>query len=442
VPLILLGVSIVLLLVLIVVFKWNPFLALVVASFAVGLANGMPAQAALNSILKGIGDTMGSIVLIIVAGAILGKLIEESGAAHTVSFGLVRIFGEKHVQLSIVLTGFLVGLPMFYNAGFLILTPLVYALSASRGLPMLSLGIPLSAALSVTHGYLPPHPAPTSIAAMFKADINQTLLYGLILSIPAILMGGPLLARFFRRLNNQPPPHLYQHRKFRPEELPGLRVSLFTILIPVLLMLSGAVVTLSTSGSSSLVKTAKFLADPNVALLLAVFAGFYSLGIRRGRDMESLMKSVVSATASVSMLLLIIGAGGGFKQILLDCGTADVVKAMASKAYLSPILLAWGLAAVLRFSFGSATVAAITAAGIVLPIVPGCGVRPELLVIALTTGSLMFSHFNDVGFWMFKEYYNASVKQTFQIWTVMETIVGTVGLLGVFLLHALIGGPR
>jgi hypothetical protein len=149
---------------------------------------------------------------------------------------------------------------------------------------------------------------------MFKADINQTLLYGLILSIPAILMGGPLLARFFRRLNNQPPPHLYQHRKFRPEELPGLRVSLFTILIPVLLMLSGAVVTLSTSGSSSLVKTAKFLADPNVALLLAVFAGFYSLGIRRGRDMESLMKSVVSATASVSMLLLIIGAGADLSR--------------------------------------------------------------------------------------------------------------------------------
>jgi gluconate transporter len=440
-PLILLGASIILLLILIVRFKLNPFLALVLTSFAVGLANGMTAQAALNSILKGIGDTMGSIVLIIVSGAVLGKLIEESGAAHTISYSLAKVFGQKRLQISIMITGFLVGLPMFYNASFLVLTPLVYALSATSGFSLLYLGIPMCAALSVTHGYLPPHPAPTAIAAMFKADINQTLLYGLVLSVPAILLGGPFLARFFRHLKNQPPPHLYQHREFRPEELPGLGMSLFTILIPVLLMLAGAIVTLTASGSGRLFVTARFLSDPNVALLLAVFAGLYTLGIRRGRDMDGLMKSVVSAAASVSMLLLIIGSGGAFKQVLLDCGTADVIKTMTSRAHLSPILLAWGLAALLRFSFGSATVAAITAAGIILPIVPGCGVRPELLVIALTTGSLMFSHFNDIGFWMFKEYYGASVKQTFQIWTVMETIVGTVGLVGVFLLNALLGMP-
>ena len=440
-PLILLGAAIALLLVLIVRLKLNPFLALVLVSFLVGLANGMTAQAALNSILKGIGDTLGSVVLVIVSGAALGKLIEESGAAHTVSNSMTKLFGLKRIQISMVLTGFLVGLPMFYNASFLVLTPLVYAVSATTGLPLLYLGIPMSAALSVTHGFLPPHPAPTAVAAMFHADANLTLLYGIILSIPAILLGGPFLARFFRNSKNQPPPGLYERREFRPEELPGIGISLFTILIPVALMLIGAVVTMTVKNGGALLTTAKFMSDANVALLLAMLVGLYTLGIRRGRDMEALMKSVGTATASVAMLLLIIASGGAFKQILLDCGTADVVKTMTSQAGLSPILLAWGTAALLRFAIGSATVAALTAAGIVLPMIPGSGVRPEILVIAISTGSLMFSHFNDTGFWMFKEYYGATIKQTFQVWTVMECIVGTVGLIGTLLLNSVIGPP-
>jgi gluconate transporter len=440
-PLILLGAAIALLLVLIVTFKLNPFLALVLTSFLTAVGNGMAAQAALNSILKGIGDTIGSVALVIVAGAALGKLIEESGAAHVVSKRLTEIFGPKRVQLSVVLTAFLIGLPMFYNASFLVLTPLVYALAATSGVPLLYLGIPASAALSVTHGYVPPHPAPTAVAALFHADLNMTLLYGTVLAIPAILLGGPLLARFHKKSKNQPPAGLYTHREFKPEELPALGNALTTILIPVILMLAGAVVTMTTSGKSFLLDAAKFLSDANVALLIAMFVAIYTLGIRRGRDMDSLMKSVGAAVASVSMLLLIIGSGGAFKQVLIDCGTADVIKRSASQVALSPLLLAWGAAAVLRFSIGSATVAALTASGIVLPLVPGSGVRPELLVIAVCCGSLMFSHFNDTGFWMFKEYYNATVKQTFQVWTVMECIVGTAGLIGVLLLNSLLGPP-
>ena len=440
-PLVYLGAAIVLLLALIAWLKLNPFVALILTSFLVGIVNGMAPQAALGSILKGLGDTMGSVVLVIVAGASLGKLIEESGAAHVVSKRLTDMFGYKRIQWSLMLTAFFIGLPMFYNASFLVLTPLVYALSASTGLPLLYLGIPASAALSVTHGYLPPHPAPTSVAAMLHADANMTLLFGIILAIPAILLGGPVLARFFRNTKNQPPPGLYTHREFRPEELPGLGISLFTILVPVLLMLAGAVVTMTASSGGILMATAKFLSDANVALLLAMLTGVYTLGIRRGRKMDSLMNSVTAATASVSMLLLIIGSGGAFKQVLLDCGTADVIKRAATQAAISPILLAWGAAALIRFSVGSATVAAITAAGIVLPVLPGSGVRPELMVIAICCGSLMFSHFNDSGFWMFKEYYGATIKQTFQVWTVMECIVGTAGLVGVLLLNSLLGAP-
>jgi gluconate transporter len=437
----LLGGSIVLLLVLIIRLKLNPFLALVLTSFLLGVANHMGAQAALNSILKGIGDTLGSVALVIVSGAALGKLIEESGAANTVSNSLTGLFGLKRVQLSLVITGFLVGLPMFYNASFLVLTPLVYTLAATTGYPLIYLGLPLSASLSVMHGYVPPHPAPTAVAAVFHADINVTLLYGTVLAIPAILLGGLFLSRFFKHTKNQPPPELYQHREFKKEDLPGLGVSLFTILIPVLLMLAGAVIAITVPGDGPVLAASKFLSDANVALLLAVLVGLYTLGIRQGRDMDGLMKSFGTAVNSVAMLLLIIGGGGALKQVLLDCGTADVIKNSASHANVSPILLAWGAAALLRFAVGSATVAGITAAGIVLPLVPGSGVRPELLVIAVSSGSLMFSHFNDTGFWMFKEYYGATIKQTFQVWTTMECTVGTVGLIGVLVFHSILGPP-
>jgi gluconate transporter len=376
-----------------------------------------------------------------VSGAAIGKLIEESGAAMSVSRTFIRWFGLNRIQLAMVLTGFLVGLPMFYNAGFLVLTPLVYAISASTGLPLLYLGIPLCAALSVTHGFVPPHPGPTAVAAVFHADLNLTLLYGVILAIPATILGGPLLSRFYKGWNNQPPPELYQHREFREEETPSFAVSLTTILIPVILMMFGAVVALVADPASSLAQAAKFLSDANVALFLGLLIAIYTLGLARGRSMDSVMKSVTAAAASVAMLLLVIASGGSFKQVLLDGGVAEVIKRIMTDSPVSPIVLAWGMAAVMRFALGSATVAAITAAGIILPLVPGSGVRPELMVIAVSTGSLMFAHFSDTGFWMFKEYYNATIKQTFQVWTAMECTVGTVGLIGALIIHWFAGGP-
>lgn len=440
-PLVILGAAVVLLLLLIGRFKLNAFLALLVASFAVAIANGMGPDAALKSMLKGIGETMGSLVLILVFGAILGKLIEESGAAHTITHGLTALFGLRRLQLSVLLTGFVVGLPMIYNASFLVLIPLIYTLSATTGLPLMQLGIPLSSALSVTHGYLPPHPAPVSIAVLYGASSNRTLLYGLLLAAPATLLAGPVLARFFRHIRNLPPRDIYVAREFRPEDLPGLSVSLFSTLVPVLLMLAGGLVEMFWKAGGPLETAARFLGNPNVALFLAAACGFYTLGLARGRSMDDLMKSASAAAASISMVILIIAAGGAFKQVLLDCGTGTAIQGLMAQVHLSPLLLAWLTAALLRLAVGSATVAAITAAGIVLPIVPGSGVAPELLVLATTAGSLMFSHFNDIGFWMFKEYYNVSVKQTFQIWTVMESIVAVVGLAGVLLLNLVLGPP-
>jgi gluconate transporter len=436
--LIILGAAIIALLVLIGRVKLNPFLALIIVSLLAGVANGLSAEAALKSILKGIGDTMGSLVLVIIFGAVLGKLIEESGAAHAISFWLTDLIGQKRIQISVLITGFLVGLPMVYNASFLVLIPLVYALSSTTGLPLLYLGIPLAASLSVTHGYLPPHPAPTAVAIIFNADVNLTLLYGMVIAVPAAILGGPILARFYRHMRNEPPPALFTKREFRREDMPGIGVSLFTTLIPVLLMLAGAVASLVLPKESGPAAAMRFISDPTIALLVAVFAGFYTLGLKRGRDMEDLMRSVNTAAASVTMILVVIASGGAFKQVLIDCGTSNAIQAAVTKLNVSLIVLAWATAAMIRLTLGSATVAALTAAGIVAPMVPGSGAVPELVVLATGAGSVMFSHFNDTGFWMFKEYFNATVKQTFQVWTTMECVVGTVGLLGTLALSLVI----
>lgn len=437
--LILLGGSVLLLLVLIARFRVNAFLALLCTSFLTGVAAGLGPQEALTSILKGIGETMGALVLILVFGAVLGKLVEESGAARSISDALTRLLGEKRIQISVLLTGFLVGLPMVYNASFLVLIPLIYTLSHTRRLPLLYLGIPLSSALSTAHGLLVPHPAPVAIATLLHADPNLTLVYGLILAVPAAILAGPVLERFSRGIAAAPPPSLFDSAVSEQGTPPALPVSLLVLLTPVGLMLGGAAARLLAGDNGGLARAALFFSDPTVALFLGVVAALGLLGLRRGRSMDSLMRSVGAAAASVSMVALIIASGGAFKQVLTDAGVAEAMQAATQRLGLPPVWLCWLTSALLRLALGSATVAAITSAGIVLPAVAGSGVAPELLVLAIASGSLMFSHFNDIGFWMFKEYYNVSVKDTFRVWTVMESIVALTGLIGVLALNAVLG---
>jgi len=457
-PLLFVGIGIMILLVLMLKFRFDAFFALLITSFIVGILNSMGMLQILSSVLKGIGDTMGSIILILVFGAMLGKLIEESGAAHTITNRLTQIFGIKKIQYTILVVGFLVGLPMMYNASFLVLIPLIYTFSKTTKLPLMYLGIPLSATLSIAHAYLPPHPAPTYVSFVYGADINQVLLFGLVPVIPACLIAGILLSKFFRKIDVQPPAELFEGKEFKKEELPGFGRSVLATLTPVILMLFGATIDLvfgkdadynklvaeSVSNEtlalvfSSLLELFKFLSDANVALLMAVFAGIYFLGIKQGRKMDDVMKSLGKATSSIAMIVLIIAAGGAFKQVLTDSGVANYIEELTTGVEFNPLILAWCVAAVIRLAIGSATVATMTAAGIMLPIVGSTGVSPELMVLATGSGSLMFSHFNDIGFWMFKEYYNVSIKQTFAIWTVMESLVAIVGLLAALLLSLFI----
>ncbi|WP_242916969.1 gluconate:H+ symporter [Pontibacter liquoris] len=422
------------LLLLILVFKLNAFIALVLVALGIGVAEGMDVNAALASVQKGIGDTLGSLALILGFGAMLGNLLSESGAAQRITYGLIRRFGIGNLQWAMVLTGFVVGLPMFYNAGFVILIPLVFSVAASARLPLLYVGVPMAAALSVTHGFLPPHPGPTAIAIMFQADITRTLLYGLVLAVPTIIVAGPLFSRTLRKYKTKPPEGLFTVRQFTEEEMPGYGVSMFTALVPITLMAVAAVLGLLLPAGSGLRQFFSFVGDPVMALLLSVLIAVYTLGLRRGRSMAEIMKITTDAIGSIAMILLIIGAGGALKQVLVDSGVGADITKLVSGTNLSPLLLAWLITAMLRVCLGSATVAAITGAGIVLPLLAGSGISPELMVLSVGAGSLMFSHVNDPGFWMFKEYFGLTLPQTIATWSIMETIVSVMGLLGVLLL--------
>lgn len=432
--LIALAIAVVILLVLIAL-KVDAFIALVITSFLAGILNRMGPAATLNSLLKGFGDTVGSLGLIILFGAMLGKLIEESGAAHAIADALTRMLGLGRVQIAVLTTAFLVGLAMFFQPAFFILIPLIYTLSSTTGVPLIKLAIPFCAALSVTHGLLPPHPGVTAVAVVLHADVNRTLLYGLIIAVPTMILAGPILAVLYRRIRSHPPERLFRKRTFAASDVPGLGVSLAVVLFPVIVMLAGAAVTLSVHGDNALTAAARFLSEPNVVLFLSVVLGFYALGLRRGRSFEKLMKDSTDAIGGVAPVLFVIAGGGAFKQVLLDGGTGDAVRQLAGQIQLSPIVLAWATATLLRGAVGSATVAAMTAAGIVLPIVPASGVKPELLTLAIGAGSITLSHFSDSGFWIFKEYFDLSVRETLATWTVMEVVIGAAGLVGVLALH-------
>ena len=434
-PLIIVAVGIIILFILISAFKINAFLSLLITSFIVGLLGHMEPAKILLSISNGVGSTMGSVALIIVFGAMLGKLIEDSGAAYQITNRLIDLFGTKKIQIAIVITGFIVGLPMIYNAGFLVLIPLIYTLTYSTKLPMIYIGLPMCAALSVTHGFLPPHPAPTSVAFIYHASVNKTLLYGIIVAIPSIIIAGPVLSQFYKKIKNLPPKELFVPKDFSNEKLPSLSTSLLVALSPILLILSGAVFQFVLPDENRFMKILKFLSDANVALFISVFIGVYFLGIKQQKKMNDVMKNLVEPVGSVAMILLIIASGGAFKQVLMDSGTGEYIKQISTGLHFSPLILAWCIAALFRLATGSATVACITAAAMAFPLIKGTNISPELMVISTGAGSLMFSHFNDVGFWMFKEYFNVSIKQTFAVWTVMETVIGIVGLAGALLLN-------
>lgn len=430
--------GIIILFLLIAIFKLNAFISFTIVCLYVGILGGMPLNTVVDSIQKGIGNTLGFLVLILGFGSMLGKLVAESGAAQRITSKLIASFGVKNIQWAVVLTGFIVGIPMFYSVGFVILIPLVFTVAASTGLPLIYVGLPMLASLSVTHGYLPPHPAPTAIAVMFDANIGKTLIYGIIIAIPAIIVAGPLFSRTIKNIKATPLKEFHNPKVLSENEMPSINVSILTALLPVILIGTSTLLDLFLPQESIIKTINEFIGNPVIAMLISVLVAIFTLGISRGRKMEDIMNSLSLSISSITMVLLIIAGAGALKQILIDSGVSDYIAQMLQGSTISPLILAWLIATVIRVCIGSATVAGLTAAGIVLPLVSGTGVSAELMVLAIGSGSLMLSHVNDGGFWLFKEYFNLSVKETLATWTIMETTVGIMGLIGVLILNTII----
>ncbi|TAG18188.1 MAG: gluconate transporter [Cytophagia bacterium] len=418
--------------------KIDTFISFVLVSIGLGLACGMKISAITQSLEKGIGGTLGSLVIIIGFGAMLGKLVADSGAAQRITATIMRVFGLKYLTWGLALAGFIIGLPLFYNAGFVIVIPLIFSIVASTRLPMLYVAIPMLSALSVAHGYLPPHPSPTAIATQFKADIGLTLFYGILVAVPAIIVAGPLFARTLKGFNPKPNPELLNIKQFADSEMPSLSVSLLVALLPLILLTAMPPIKGFFEDGTPIHQVFAFLGDPSIAMLVSVLVAVYFLGIKRGRSTQAVMKSLEEAFKGVSVILLVVAGAGGFKQILTDGGVSQYIGELLADVQISPLVLGWAIAGLIRICVGSATVAGLTTVGIVAPLVANQAIKPELMVLAIGSGSLMFSHLNDGGFWLYKEYFNLSIKETLQTWTVMETIVSVIGLIGVLILNVIV----
>jgi Gnt-I system high-affinity gluconate transporter len=401
----------------------------------------MPAGDIAGAVRKGVGDILGSLTIVIVTGAMLGKLVVESGAAQRIASVLVKAFGERRMAWAMAVTGFIVGIPLFYGVGFVLLVPIIFAVIAQYRLPALVVGVPACAAMSVAHGLLPPHPAPTALVATFNANLGLTLIYGLIVAVPAIILAGPVFARTLSGIQARPLPGFAAEPK--PEsELPGAFISIVTALLPAVLLLlttvRGFLTPAAAQGGVAESGLLRFLSDPDVVMIIALIFATVSLGLARGRSLPSVMNTFGSAINDVASILLVIAGSGAFKEVLIKSGVnAQIAQALQGLS-VDPLLLAWIVTAVIRVCVGSATVAGLTAAGILAPVVTGGGVDPNLMVLSIGAGSLFCSHVNDSAFWMFKEYFNVSIAETLKSWTVMESIVSVVGLLGVLVLARII----
>ena len=417
--------------------KVHPFLAFVLVSAAAAVALGMPPGDVAGAVRKGIGDIFGTLAIVIVTGAMLGKLVVESGAAQRIADTLVKAFGEKHMAWAMALTGFIVGIPLFYGVGFVLLVPIIIAVVSRSRQPLLVVALPALASMSVAHGLLPPHPAPTALVATFNASLGLTLLYGCAIAVPALILAGPVFGRTLGGIVANPLPGLAAAP--RPEaELPGTFVSVATALLPAVLLAASAVADGVVAKGSPAAAVVKVVSDPDVVMVASLLVATVTLGLARGRSLPAVMHTFSGAIGDVGSILLVIAGSGAFKEVLVKSGVSAQIGQMLQGLPVDPLLLAWLVTAAIRVCVGSATVAGLTAAGILAPAVAAGGVDPNLMVLAIGAGSLVCSHVNDSAFWMFKEYFNVSLGDTLRSWTVMETIVSLVGLAGVLVLARLV----
>ncbi|HSC69176.1 MAG TPA: GntP family permease [Cellvibrio sp.] len=436
------AISIIALVLLIARYRLNPFITLTLVSLGLGLMAGIPAKDVVFVYEAGVGKTLGHIALVVALGTMLGKMMAESGGAEQIARTMIRWFGEKNVHWAMVFIAFLVGFPIFFEVGFVLLIPIAFNVARRTGTSMLLVGLPMVAGLSVVHGLVPPHPAAMIAVGEYQANVGRTISYALLVGIPTAIIAGPIFAKWIAPRIQLPPVNPLEEQFINADnerQLPGFGITLATILLPVFLMLLGGWANVIAAPGTSLNDFLLFIGNSVVALLIATLVSFYTLGIARGFNRDSILKFSHDCLAPTAGITLLVGAGGGLNRILVEAGIAKEIVAFSSDMALTPLMMGWLVAALMRVATGSATVAMSTAAGIVAPIAIAAGYpHPELLVIATGAGSLILSHVNDGGFWLIKEYFNMTVTQTLKTWTVLETIISVVALGFVSLIAAII----
>ena len=430
--------SLVILVLLIAWARFHPFIAFIIVSLLAGWWLGIPVNKLTASVKTGIGNILGDLVIIICLGAMLGKLVAASGAAQKIADVSVKLFGKKYFSWAMMLTGFVVGIPLFYNVGFVLLVPLIFSVVYRTGMPAVYTALPMLAALSVTHGFLPPHPSPSALSAQFNANIGTVLLYGIVVAVPAIILAGPVFAKTLKNLRT-PPLQLFQPKIKTEAALPGAANSFISALLPALLLIIFTALPYLFHPGKNLAAIISFCGDPVIVLLISLMFATFTLGILQKNSIKNIMELYSDAVKEIAVILLIVAGAGALKQVFVDSGVSNEIGKIMQGLSIHPLVLGWLLAATIRVCIGSATIAGLTAAGIIAPVVTGMAVNVNLMVLSIGAGSLMFSHVNDSGFWMFKEYFNLSIKDTLRSWSVMETIVSVAGLAGVLLLNAVIG---
>ena len=427
--------AILLLILLISVLKCNPFIAFIIVSILAAIFLGIPLEKVPAAIQKGIGDTIGPLLLVIMCGAMIGKLFAESGAAQRISMVMLDFFGVKHITWALMITGFLLGIPLFYNVGFVMMVPLIFSIVYQVKLPALYVAVPMLAALSVCHGFLPPHPSPAALVNQLNADMGKTLLYGMLVAIPAIILAGPIFATQLKNIDAKPLASFLPVQKDH-EAMPAFSISIITALMPVFILLVTSIVPLVVEISSSMKGLFQFISDPSILMFISMLFATWSVGLNAGISFSKVMSIYGESLKDMLVIIMIIAGAGALKYVFAESGISDELANKFNNMSLPPLFLGWLMAAVIRVAMGSATVAGLTTGGILAPLVLASGTDPNLMVLSIGAGSLFFSHVNDSGFWMFKEYFNLSIADTIRSWSLMETIVSVVGLVGVLLLNA------
>ncbi len=414
--------------------KLNSFVALLIVAILVGILNGLSLADVMTTVKAGFGGTLGSLALIIGFGAVLGKLMVDSGAAQRIATTLIDKFGIKYIEWALIITGAIFGIAVFYEVAFIIIAPLVISIAKEAKIPFLRLGVTAVAAATMSHSLFPPQPGPTALVEAYGADMGMVYIFGIIVFIPAVICAGIILPRFLKNLDRPIPKLMEQTKQFTNEEMPRFATSILVPLTPAIIITLGTIIKMFIEEGTLFFNIVNFFGSAEISMLIAVLIAIYVFGLKRGRNMNEVMDSFSDGIKGIAMIIFIVGAGGAFKQIIIDSGTGETIASMMQNLNMNPLIMAWLITAIIRIMTGQGVVSAITAAGIISPLMATMDVNPVLLVLATAAGSNTITHVNDASFWLFKEYFGISIKDTFKTWGMLLMVNSFVGLAVVLIL--------